>query len=233
MKLSKTLPLSVSVAVALVSGGAHAFDVSMGAKAGTLGYGADVSVPVTDSISVRGGFSKFSFNYDGAIDSSSEVNGANVSSTATYTTTLDFNTVSLLADYHPFHSGFRLSGGAMLNNNKLSATATAGDQTISIGDYESTQGADLTADVAITFPATAPYLGLGYDSSPYSRSGLSFTFDAGVMFQGEPNADVKLSGADASQVSQDDIDKEVADINDTLKSFNVYPVVNMGLSYRF
>ncbi len=232
MRTFKTL-LPVSVAAIFAVGSANAFDLSVGAKAGTLGYGADISVPVSEKISVRAGFTRFSFNYDGAIDSTSDVNGASVNSTATYTTTLDFNTVSLLADYHPFSSGFRLTGGAMLNKNELSATATAGDQTISIGDYESTQGADLTADVAITFPSTAPYVGLGYDSSPYSKSGLSFTFDAGVMFQGEPNAEVTLSGADAAQVSQADIDKEVADINDTLKDFNVYPVVNLGLSYRF
>ena len=210
-----------------------AADLSIGAKAGTLGYGFDASIPVSEKISLRGGFTQFSFDYNDSITSSDSVSGANVSSSATYNTTFDFSTIALLADYHPFQSGFRLTGGAMLNKNEFKGQAIAGDQTIEIGNYTSTQGADLQADVKVSFPSTAPYLGFGYDSSSYSRSGFSFTYDMGVLFQGEPTAEVKLSGSDASQVPQADVDREVANINETLSSFNVYPVLNVGMSYRF
>jgi len=229
----RPLTLALSSLLLTATSSAMAFDLSVGAKAGTLGYGLDASIPVSEKISLRGGFSQFSFNYNDSITGSDSVNGANVSSSATYETTFDFNTVALLADYHPFHSGFRLTGGAMLNKNEFRGHAVAGDQTIEIGNYTSTQGADLKADVKVSFPTTAPYLGFGYDSSAYGKSSFSFTYDLGVLFQGEPTAAVALSGADANQVPQADVDREVAKINDTLSVFNVYPVLNVGMSYRF
>jgi hypothetical protein len=229
----RSLTLTLATILAGSAGSAMALDVSMGAKAGTLGYGMDMSIPVSDKIRLRGGFNQFSFNYDDSITSSSTVQGANVSNSATYSTTFNFNTIELLADYHPFRSGLRLTGGLMLNNNEFKGTAVAGDQTIEIGNYQSSQGADLQADVSVTFPSTAPYLGFGYDSSSYGKKGLSFTYDIGVLFQGEPTAKVELSGADAALVPTAEIDAEVANINETLADFKLYPVANVGLSYYF
>ncbi len=229
----RTLSLAIASAFCLGAGNALAVDIGIGAKAGTLGAGLDLTVGVTEKINLRGGFNQFSFDYNDSIESSTSSNGASVTSTADYSTTLEFNTIAMLIDYHPFQSGFRLTAGAMLNNSELRGTAIAGDQTIEIGNYTSTQGADLQADVSITFPKTAPYLGIGYDSSRYSKSGLSFTYDLGIMFQGAPTASVEVSGADAAQVPQADIDAEVADINETLADFTVYPVLNLGLSYTF
>ncbi len=229
----RALPLAIASGLCLSTSNALALDIGIGAKAGTLGAGLDLTVGVTEKVNLRGGFNQFSFDYTGDIEDETSAGGASVTSTADYSTTLEFNTIAMLVDYHPFQSGFRLTAGAILNNNELRGTAIAGDQTIEIGNYTSSQGADLQADVSITFPKTAPYLGIGYDSSRYSKSGLSFTYDLGVMFQGEPTASVALSGSDASQVSQADIDAEVADINETLADFTIYPVMNLGLSYTF
>ncbi len=229
----RILMLSIATGLSLSAGNAMAVDIGLGAKAGTLGAGLDLSVGVTPKLNLRGGFNRFDFNYTGSINNETSSQGASVSSSADYSTTFEFNSIAMLLDYHPFASGFRLTAGAMLNNNELRGTAVAGDQTIEIGNYTSTQGADLQADVSITFPKTAPYLGIGYDSSRYSKSGFSFAYDVGVMFQGEPTATVALSGDDASQVPQADIDREVADINNTLADFTVYPVMNLGLSYTF
>ncbi len=231
--IKRALPLALASGLVLSAGNAMALDIGLGAKAGTQGYGLDLSAGVTPKFNVRGGFTQFSFNYEDELKSETSAGGASVNNTANYSTTFDFNTVALLVDYHPFTSGFRLTTGAMLNNSELRGTAVAGDQTIEIGNYTSTQGADLRADVIITFPKTAPYLGIGYDSSRYSKSGFSFTYDLGVMFQGEPTAKVALSGADANEVPQEDIDREVASINETLSSFTIYPVMNLGLSYTF
>ena len=231
--IKRALPLAIASGFALSAGSAMAIDIGLGAKAGTQGYGLDLSAGVTPKLNVRGGFTQFSFNYDGELEKDTSAGGASINNKANYSTTFDFNTVALLVDYHPFASGFRLTTGAMLNNSELHGVAVAGDQTIEIGNYTSTQGADLRADVTITFPKTAPYLGIGYDSSRYSKSGFSFTYDLGVMFQGEPTAKVELSGADASQVPQEDLDREVASVNETLSDFTIYPVMNLGLSYTF
>ncbi len=229
----RILMLSIATGLSLSAGNAMAVDIGLGAKAGTLGAGLDLSVGVTPKLALRGGFSQFDFNYADSIESETSSQGASVNSTAGYTTTFEFNTLAMLLDYHPFASGFRLTAGAMLNNNELRGTAVAGDQTIEIGNYTSTQGANLQADVSITFPKTAPYLGIGYDSSRYSKSGFSFAYDIGVMFHGEPTATVTLSGDDAANVPQEDIDREVANINEEISSFTIYPVMNLGLSYTF
>jgi hypothetical protein len=58
----RTLSLAIASALCLSAGSALAVDVGVGAKAGTLGAGLDLTLGVTEKINLRGGFNQFSFD---------------------------------------------------------------------------------------------------------------------------------------------------------------------------
>lgn len=83
----------------------------------------------------------------------------------------------------------------------------------------------------LEFDGFAPYVGLGWDSTFTSRSNWSFTFQAGVLFQGNPEVTLRQTSGPA--VSQSDLNAEARNIEDELDSLELYPVLSMGLSFRF
>ena len=98
------------------------------------------------------------------------------------------------------------------------------------------------------FKKFAPYVGLGFGNAMVG-SGLYGIFDIGVMFQGAPDVALAASGSatvtDSNGLSrpvldlssdpevQDAVAQEQASLQDDLKDFKFYPVVNIGIGYRF
>jgi hypothetical protein len=63
---------------------------------------------------------------------------------------------------------------------------------------------------------------------------LSFTFDLGVLLQGEPNVDLEATGPISTDPTfQSNLAQEEAAAEDDVKDFDVYPVIALGMSYRF
>ena len=62
-----------------------------------------------------------------------------------------------------------------------------------------------------------------------------FTLDVGVLMQGEPNVDFNSTGGDLSNdpTFQANLKQEEANAEDDIKGFTVYPVLALGVSYRF
>lgn len=205
---------------------AHA-DVGVSADVGTTGVGLHVTVPVLDNVNARFGVNAFSYSYNGS------------TSDVAYDFKLKMQTIDLLADYHPFSgSGFRLSGGIVYNGNKIDAHARPnanGTYTLNSHTYSAdTVG---TLNGKLDFRKIAPYLGIGWGNAVAKNSRLSFASDIGVMFQGSGNAVLRNSGctADAASCAQlaSDLAIENSKFNDKFSKFNMYPVIRVGLSYKF
>src|SRR5438093_93039 len=84
----------------------------VGVKAGTLGFGADLTGRINNWLSVRG-----------------SVNAANFSHTydktdIRYDGDFRLGAAGVLLDVHPFGGNFRLTGGLMKNRNELRLRAT-------------------------------------------------------------------------------------------------------------
>ena len=87
------------ILLALCSSGASADDHAIGVKAGFLGIGLEYSYRFTDKLVVRGGLNGSNYSFD---DTESGID---------YDFTLDFDSVMVGIDLHPFEGAFRLSGG--------------------------------------------------------------------------------------------------------------------------
>lgn len=196
-------------------------DATVNAKLSTLGLGVEAAIPLTQSLDARIGYNGYRYNFD----ETSTSNGLPTN----YSGDLKLNNVQLLADWHPWEGSFRLSGGVIFNNNKFEMTARPSGTTINIGGTPYTVGAGQTVNATVDFNRAAPYLGIGWGRTP-KNTGLSFTSDIGVMFQGKPKGSVTTN---ISGVSQADINRANTDLNDALDNFRFYPVISFGIGYTF
>lgn len=194
---------------------AQAAGTGLDVHLGTLGLGLGFDTQISRHGGFRIGFNRFSASSDWEEDD------------LDYSSRVDFKSLHALLDWHPFGGRFRFTGGLMGTDHliKASADIEAGDD---IGDGEATQDGRLEAEV--TFDDVAPYAGAGWDWR-FSRSSLEMTLDLGILAQGNPDVELRETGSTGA--SQQDLDEEERDIEDEWSDFDIYPVVQFGLLYRF
>lgn len=147
-----------------------------------------------------------------------------------YDASLKTTRVALLADWFPMAGSFRLTGGLTSNQYKLDLLATGAGGTLTIGNTTYTTTAADRFAVAVKFPSTTPYLGIGWGHG--AGSGMRFAFDIGAMI-GKAKVSYQLSGPAANQVSQADIDAELAQLRDGVGKVRAIPQVTFGIGYSF
>lgn len=208
-----TLALSVTAALAAPND-----DWGVNLKAGTLGVGVELSKSMSDKFSANLGFNSYNFNTTETTDG------------IDYDYKFDLQSAALLANYHPFTGVFRFTVGALYNNNELKLTGkpSAGSTyTINGVTYTAAQVGTLTGK--LTFDKIAPYLGIGWGSRPGSKLGL--TADVGALYQGAPKLSLTASGAAAGLTS--DLEQERKSAESDLSDLKWYPVVSLGIYFRF
>jgi hypothetical protein len=143
---------------------------------------------------------------------------------------LTYNRVGLFGDWFPFSGGFRLTGGVTFNNMKLDLLATGNGSPITIGGNSYPTDSTDRLNVKVEFPKTTPYLGIGYGHQ--LSTGWGFVFDLGASI-GKAKVTETHSGNNLSQVSQADIDAELAEIRDGAGKVKAIPMIAIGFNYRF
>ncbi|MHB8622417.1 MAG: hypothetical protein ACYC9J_05080 [Sulfuricaulis sp.] len=196
-------------------------DTTVNGKLSTLGYGLEAAFPMTPSVDGRLGINTLNYS----LNKTSTSNGLNTN----YSGDLKLNSLEALADWHPFTGSFRLSGGLVYNKNKLAMTAQAAGGTVNIGGVPYAIGAGESVNATIDFKKAAPYLGIGWGRTP-KNTGLSFTSDLGILFQGSPETNVSTN---IPGVAAANINKANSDLNDAIKKFKYYPVISIGVGYTF
>lgn len=194
--------------------------LAVGAKGGTLGAGVELNYPISSMFSINVGINKFTSS---ATDTTDGIE---------YDVDLNLQTVALLGNIHPFGGSFRITAGAMLNNNELKMTADpAASYDIGGTTYTAAEVGSLSA--AVDFNRVAPYAGIGWGFS--ASSGLGFTLDIGFLMQGEPNVELTSRGGTLSGDAgfQAELAQEEANAENDIKGFTTYPVVAAGINYRF
>ena len=182
-----------------------------------LGY----AQPVSDSLTLRADLGTL-----GSHDKDYEESGINYQGTA------KLHRAGVFADWFAFGGGFRFTGGATFQNARLDLTADGAGQSFDIGGQTVVLAPGDRFDVRIKYPSVMPYLGIGYGHQP-SGTGWGSVFDLGVSI-GKPKVTGKVSGPTLSgQVSQEDVDAELAELRDDVGDIKVLPQLSIGVNYRF
>ncbi|MCU7914909.1 MAG: hypothetical protein KZQ65_03140 [Candidatus Thiodiazotropha sp. (ex Gloverina cf. vestifex)] len=200
----------------LTTANAGSTDIALTAKLGSLGLGIEGTFGLAEHFNARLGLNKLDYDRTETI------------SDIQYDLDLELQSVSLLADWHPFGSAFRFTAGLMSNGNELTGSSTSDSLTIGDTTY---QGIGL--DAKLDFDSTAPYLGVGWGNALAAGKGWGFNVDLGIMFQGSGNVSLVPTGAGASLVDPADIALEEQRFEDDIKNYKYYPVFSFEASYRF
>ncbi len=215
-------------------------------KVGVSGIGFDVATPLAQKFNLRAGASFFSYSPSGT-----------TSDNITYNGTLNLRSVNASIDWFPFGGSFRLSPGVtMYNGNHFSGNATvAAGQQFDLGDQSYTSGYLGTNPVQgalnLNFGnKVAPSITTGFGNIVPRGLGKHFSvpFEIGVQFEGKPAFQLALTGI-ACQVGQPqpvgcapvatdpttqaNIVQEQNDLNGNVSGLQAYPILSIGLGYKF
>lgn len=205
--------------LSLLTSATRADDVGINLKAGTLGLGVELSKSFSDKFSVGLGFNSYDHK---TTDRTSDVD---------YDFSFDLQSVALLANYHPFGGVFRLTSGVVHNKNELNLTGKPTGSSYVINGQTYTSAEVGTLNGKLTFNSTAPYLGLGWGNRPGSRWGLAA--DIGVLYQGSPQLALSASGALSDPALASNVEQERRSAEEDLSDFEWYPVLSLGMYFRF
>ncbi len=224
MRKERILPVSLLIVLFMFSFPAFSQENKSGcavdAKVGTLGIGADLSCSLVPRVlNLRAGASFFSYSADFR-EKGIEYRGK-----------LRLGAVPIVLDVFPFKNWFRLGGGLIVNLNDLTGTATSDQGTLTIGDHTYSLQDIGQLQGKAKFNRAAPYFGIGFNNPVKRRGHWGFFVDLGAMYHGRPS--VTLTAAKITPQLQVDVNKEVQNVNDDVKRFTIFPIVQLGVSYRF
>lgn len=213
--------------------------VGAGVKVSTLGAGAEVAVRVTHRTNVRAGFN--AITYSRGFDK----DGIH------YDGQLNLKTFEAHYDVFPWAKSFHVSGGVLVYavDPVTAKSSVPGNQTFSLGgvDFVSDPTNPVTGSGKMVFRRAAPTVTFGFGNLvPRSEhSHFSIPVEFGVAFQGAPKTTLTLAGnaCDPSGLNcrpvasdptvQNQITSEQNKINNSMSFFKVYPLISVGVGYKF
>lgn len=216
--MKKVWSAAAAATFAMSAGAAHGQEVYV--HGGTLGLGIGGAMGLTSWAGVHAEVEGLGFSHAVHVDENR------------YDGHLSLKQGGLYLDLFPFSgSAFRVTGGALINDDELTAHSTPNAQgNYKIGDdYVPAVGAAPSAKA--TLPTVMPYLGIGYGHKPQSK-GFGFTFDLGVAY-GKPRVSYNVPAIYSSFTSQANIDEQERKITESVERYKWYPVVQLGVTYRF
>ena len=167
---------------------------------------------------------------------------------------LDAWHASLLLDYYPFRGAWRLTGGyawggMQLVSDIFGRIEQAPSQRFYFylaGDHYYYNGNDFSGAATIDWNYHGPYLGTGFDFELFC--GFSLFVDMGLVFTSRPaklsldipheqlyiyNTQSQTWSSVTIPALDADVARATADANRKLADFKFYPVVKLGVAYRF
>lgn len=193
---------------------------SLGVSGGSLGIGPELSWRPSELFGVRANAGFLGFNHD------------ETANALTYQGRLKLNSFGLLADFYPMAGNFRVSGGARLNKNKVDVTTTP-LSSVTLGAVVYTPAQIGTIAGTIKVNEVTPQVTIGYGGRIVS--GLYAGIEAGALYQGKPKvANYTASGGLAADPAFNaNLLLEKAALEDKVSKYEVFPVLQVNLGWRF
>ena len=242
MKLISSTLLATALLATQASADMLYQGTSVGGQAGIFGLGATLKGKLSDTLGVKVGFDKFTYNDIEIVDDEVTYN-------------FDVKTEDFLAtlDWHPYASSFKTSAGVIVNNSNLVGHVTPTTETTFTFNGVTYSTNDIAkVDTSAEFDPVAPYVGIGWDTSWTKKSGFGFTFDLGLIYQGSAKVDYTVDYAPvpvtgnaavdaAAQQARADLIKEVdanlaaekRSLQTELDKYEFLPYIAIGVNYKF
>ena len=206
---------------------------AIGFKGSTLGAGFEIATPLAGRINLRYGFNLVEFTDPFSVDGINYHAGIHLKSSQT---TVDW-----------FFGSFHISPGVLYLKNNMSAPVSVGPgQTFVLGTQTFLNSVDdpASGSSSVIYPRTfSPMLLIGYGNMLPRSGHLSLPVEVGFAYTGAPVINLNLNGTacvtngcvtfSQSTDAQGSLKQEIQILNDDLKHYAVFPIVSVGLAYRF
>lgn len=210
-------PLFFILATLAIPHAISAQGFGIGGRAGTLGFGAEAALGLSNGLVIRGGLGSFIFEFNG------EYEGVE------YTVKPPAMMGTLGIDFYPGVGPFRLMAGIMVRDGdvELESGDLSQGGPVEIGDNEYTEAGTLKG--TLSSRSTAPYVGVGFGH--HTQGDFGFFADFGVALVGEADVSVTADGPIASVPGfQEDLDKHTQEIEDEAASYlKFWPIISVGV----
>lgn len=236
--------LGILVCSVLLAASSYAQDsgadrFGIGVKGSLLGGGVEATARVTHRSNVRAGFNMFSYSRGFTKDGVS------------YNGQLSFKTVEAHYDIFPWARSFHISPGVLVYAaTPITATASVpGGTNFSLNNtpYVSSTVVPVTGTGNIKFNRAAPTATIGWGNLVPRQASKHFSVpvELGVAFQGSPKAALNMlgdvcnpGGVDCRPISSDttvqaNVVGEQTKINNSMTIFKAYPILSVGIGYKF
>ena len=191
--------------------------VALSVQASTLGPSAGVHIRATDALHVRVRGSYLPYSYNERFDDDDV--------TAETDADLTLGGPEARLEWHPFQTGFHVSGGALINLTEVDADVVPTEP------YEYTEDKTFSPEklgslsTTVSYPTVAPYLGIGFGDALDSR--WSVLVELGAYYTGSPEFDMEGTGLIKPTEQNESV------LEDGFESFVFLPHFAFGLSYQF
>lgn len=196
--------------------------VAVGATAGTSGVGLDVQVKLGPIFTLRGSTDRLTQSADESYDG------------VDYQADLTFDTVGVFVDMHPLANGLLISGGAYLGDRDI---ALAGTPTgpVDIGGQTYSPAQIGTLGGAIKLQDVAPFIGIGWDDTFYRDGRWGIRAIAGVAWSDTPEVALTSTGGSLSNdpAFRARLRDESRNITEEAEGYGLFPIIQVGLNYKF
>ncbi len=222
MRLSMKLA-ALAIMSAGLSGTAMADgDFAITGGIGTMGGTVEGQFQVNDYFQLRAGANYLAFDEDIDVDD------------ITYDGELDFSGFGAFVDVHPFGNSFFVTGGAYAGGKEIDLVASS-TVAVEIGGVVFTPAEYGQLEGDVSFDDVAPFLGLGFDTTFEGSGNWGFNVLAGAALFGSGDVTLDAVGGTLSNdpILQAQLAQEIQDIENEIEDYELWPVVQVGLSYRF
>ena len=189
---------------------------------GTMGGTVEGQFQLTDHFQLRAGANYLNFDETIDVDDIS------------YDGDLDFSGFGAFVDVHPFGGSFFVTGGAYAGGKEIDLVASS-DVSVDIGGVTFTPAEYGRLEGDVSFEDIAPFVGLGFDTTFEGSGSWGFNIMAGAAFFGSGDVTLEAVGGTLSNdpIVQAAVDQEIQDIENEIEDYEIWPVLQLGLSYRF
>ena len=214
---------------------ASAIDVGIGARVGINGVGVNLGVGVSKRINLRLSASRVDIDDE---EETVTVGDDGAEGDIDAELEFDFGSNAVLLDWHVFNGGFRVTAGVFKQTGAVDLSGTLQSDIVVDGQPLATDDlGEISGEVKLS-DSYQPYLGIGWGRIAGGKGGFSFTADIGVaMLDPEVEFDATVNTGGSNGLSQADLDQRLAemeaDAEDELDELKLWPVLSVGINYRF
>jgi opacity protein-like surface antigen len=186
-------------------------------QVGTEGVGIGYARPFGQNFNARGEFNGFALSHNFTAGDNR------------YDAKLQLLHGGLYADLFPAPSivPFRFTVGVLLGDDHIDGDTNGN---VDINGVIVNTGESVHAKVKL--PAVRPYVGIGFGHTPVAQKGFSMFADLGVAY-GKPQVDFDVPTDVAAAAGADNVAAEEQQVRDKVDKYKFYPIVKVGVTYRF